>query len=111
MVDIYRTTSGDVVGFTASGHAGYARKGSDIVCAAVSVLTQTAVLALPKHAGVTPTVSVDEESGLLTCRLPDQLEPQQMERAQVILQSMVTGLVEVAREYGKHVRIKEVHQE
>lgn len=110
-VDIFRTAEGDVIGFTASGHAGYAPKGSDIVCAAVSVLTQTAALALPRHAGVTPAVKVDEETGLLTCRLPERLDPVQAERAQIILQSMVTGLVEVAREYGDYIEIKEVESE
>lgn len=110
-VDIYRTARGDVAGFTASGHAGYAPKGSDIVCAAVSVLTQTAVLALPRHARVTPEVAVDDEEGFLTCRLPRDLDPVQAERAQIILESMVTGLFEIAREYGDYIEVKEVVQE
>lgn len=107
-VDIFRTAKGDVEGFAASGHAGYADEGSDIVCAAVSVLTQTAVFALSQHAGVTPAVKVDEETGFLSCRLPEQLDPVQAERAQIILESMVTGLVEVAREYGEYVELREV---
>lgn len=107
-VEIIRTAKGDVAGFHARGHAGFARRGSDIVCAAVSVLTHTAIIALPRHAGVTPQVTADDESGDLSCFLPEGLDAEQAERAQIILESMVTGLREVAREYGKHVRVKEV---
>lgn len=107
-VKVFRETSGRVTGFTASGHAGFATKGSDIVCAAVSVLTQTAVLALPRHAGVTPKVSIDDDSGWLECQLPDTLSAIDGERAQVILETMVTGISEVAREYSDFVTLKEV---
>lgn len=107
-VEVYRAPTGRVVSFVASGHAKYAPKGSDIVCAAVSVLTQTVVLALPQHVGVTPTVTVDEESGRLECRLPDALNERQEEHAQLLLETMITGLVEIAREYSKFVRLKEV---
>lgn len=109
-VEVRRNATGEPVGFVASGHAGFGVKGSDIVCAAVSVLTQTAVLALPKHAGVTPHVAVDEESGWLECELPSRLDGQQRERARVIFETMVTGIAEIAREYKQHVSLKEVVQ-
>ena len=38
----------NIVGFVAKGHSGYAKHGEDIVCAAVSALTQTAYLGLEK---------------------------------------------------------------
>lgn len=107
-VEIYRTSAGAVSGFQAVGHAGFAEHGRDIVCAAVSVLTQTAVLALSAHAGVSPAVTVDEDSGRLVCRLPEELNPSQNERAQIILETMATGLQAVAREYGDYVTVKEV---
>ena len=69
------------------------------------------MLALPRHARVTPEVAVDDEEGFLTCRLPRDLDPVQAERAQIILESMVTGLVEIAREYGDYIEVKEVVQE
>ena len=42
---------GRFTGFRAGGHSGYAEAGSDIVCAAVSILTCTCVNALKAYAG------------------------------------------------------------
>lgn len=42
MIDVYINKSGQhYLGFHVTGHAGYAERGKDIVCAAVSVLTIT----------------------------------------------------------------------
>lgn len=42
MIDIYISKSGQhYAGFHVTGHAGYAERGKDIVCAAVSALTIT----------------------------------------------------------------------
>lgn len=108
-VVINRTQSGDIVAFTASGHAGYAPRGRDIVCAAVSALTQAAVIGLSRHAGVDATVSIDEDSGRLDCRIDmAAIDPERHIKAQAILETMMTGLVETARSYREHIRVKEV---
>ena len=39
----------DIIGFSAEGHTGFADRGEDIVCAAISVLTQTAVIGLQQE--------------------------------------------------------------
>ena len=55
---------GQLTGFSVRGHAGYAPEGSDIVCAAVSVLTTTCVNALESVAGVVPEVHGGEDGFL-----------------------------------------------
>lgn len=42
MVKVRFTREGNTAGLTVSGHAGYAPRGQDIVCAAVSMLSLTA---------------------------------------------------------------------
>ena len=42
-VTIYQNSEQRISGFAMQGHAGYAESGSDIVCAAASVLAQNAV--------------------------------------------------------------------
>ena len=39
-VDLFRNRQGMITGYKVSGHAGYSEEGSDIVCSAVSALTQ-----------------------------------------------------------------------
>ena len=55
---------GSIIGFAAQGHSGYAESGSDIVCAAVSALTQTCELGLEEVLHIVPEVTRDDESGL-----------------------------------------------
>ncbi len=47
-IRIQRNSDGQVIGCHLSGHAGYDEHGFDIVCAAVSALTATAMLGLTR---------------------------------------------------------------
>ena len=49
-ITMHRDKEYRYTGFTISGHADYAEEGSDIVCAAVSALSQTALLGLMEYA-------------------------------------------------------------
>ena len=81
-VTIYKR-SGQYAGFTVEGHAGYAEEGQDIVCAAVSC-------------------SGEQKDGYLSCRFPEGLS----EKAVLLLDSMVLGLTDIQRSYGKsYIRI------
>ncbi len=104
-VTLYRDRLG-ICGFLAAGHSGYRPPGEDIVCAAISALTQTASLALKKVAGVRPKVEVRD--GYLRCLLPKKLTEEQHQRTQIILETLSVGLNAIAEEYHDFLRIKEV---
>lgn len=95
-------------GFQAQGHTGFADRGEDIVCAAVSVLTQTAVLGLDEVLSIRCHVEVDEETGRLRCLLPKRLSEATWEQAQLVLKILYAGLNAVQEQYGKYVSVKEV---
>ena len=99
----------DIVGFAAEGHTGFARYGEDIVCAAVSVLTQTAVIGLQELLGI--AVDVQIKDGFLKCTLPQKLPDQVWQQSQLIMQVMYAGLKAVFQEYGTaYLEIEEVEQ-
>ena len=90
-ITVYMLDDGHVKGFTASGHAGSRKiRGYDLVCCAVSALTQTGVNALFTVAGTEPDVKVDEQSGYLRCILPDEMNMQTQEKADIVLAMAVT---------------------
>lgn len=91
-----------MAGLVVSGHAGYAPRGRDIVCAAVSALAQTAVRALEVLAGVQPGAKITE--GYLECILPPALLS---EKAELILEVAAVGLKEVGRAHPEYVSITE----
>jgi uncharacterized protein YsxB (DUF464 family) len=91
--------------FELNGHAGYAEFGQDIVCAAVSALSISAVNGLEYFLPVKPEVEAIDPKGFLSCSLPG-LEPQTLEQAQWILRTMVLGVEAIQQSYGeKYVKI------
>ena len=102
-VTVDRAAHGGISGFRASVHSGSGTAGRDIVCAAVSALTQTAVLGLQDHLGI--AVEVAAGSGLLECRLPAGLSGASWLRAQDILETMCLGLEAVAAQRPRAVRL------
>ena len=70
-------------GFVVQGHAGAEEPGKDIVCAAISVLFQTALLGLDAY--VTKELDWKMEHGYLECWLPESLPLAEQEKVAVIL--------------------------
>lgn len=103
-ISLERDKKGRILGFRVRGHAGQGTYGKDIVCAAVSALTQAAIIGLEEYLGLEPKVVI--EAGLLECRLQER--PAAL-AAQVdaILETMVLGLAGVAAEYPDCVCISE----
>lgn len=96
---------GRCVGFTANGHSGYAEHGQDIVCAAVSALTQTCELGLSEVVGVEPVVARDDERGAYAVRLPRDVSRVQLRRAQLLFRTMYIGLKSIEAAYPDCVRV------
>lgn len=93
-----------IAAFTVEGHAGWAPRGKDIVCAGVSALTQAVLLGLEEYLALNPEVKVKE--GFLHCRLSGA--EQKVPEAQAILATMELGLRAMAREYPRSIKIEEV---
>jgi len=91
---------GRLYGFRASGHAGYANSGEDIVCAAVSALTQTALLGLGEVLKVPVEWSADEEKGALSASIREATEG-----TEIVLRTLEAGLSNIAEQYPDLVGI------
>ncbi len=90
-----RGPDGGLCGFEAEGHTAVAPSGQDVVCAAVSALTQTAALGLERRLGI--RVRVKAAPGRFACRLPADVAPELRSRAEDLLETMRLGLLEIAR--------------
>ena len=91
------------------GHAGYAREGEDVICAAISVLVICAMNALEGLAGEQFTEVTDKKTGFMKFDFSDK-KPLQ-EKSIFLLDSMVYSLESLSKEYGKkylQVQFKEV---
>ncbi len=106
-INIQRSDKGRIRAFSSKGHAGFAEKGSDVVCAAVSVLVINTInsieVLLPEDAFRMKT-ETDEKKGYIRCVFSG--EPS--EEAGLLLDAMYLGLKDIERSYGgDHISIAE----
>ena len=91
--------------FTCSGHAGFMKKGRDIVCSAISVLTintANSIMTLTDS-----KISVNENDGFLSWTFEDV----PTDDAKLLMDSLLIGLRSIEEEYTKKyltLEIKEV---
>ena len=95
---------GEPVGFLSSGHAGYADYGSDIVCSAVSALTQTCCIGLAEVLRIRADITVSEETGIC-CRIGAGNSAEQTDRAALLIQTMEAGLRSIGEAYPDTLKI------
>lgn len=100
---------GRTVGFTSTGHANHGEAGNDIVCSAISVLTQTCCLGLTEviglKAGKQLVYSIDEDEGI-HCVLADDTRGEQLDRAELLFQTLEAGLRSIQDSYRKSLKIR-----
>ncbi|MBE3590476.1 MAG: ribosomal-processing cysteine protease Prp [Firmicutes bacterium] len=101
---VRRDAAGRIREIKVAGHAGFAEYGTDIVCAAVSALAQTAPLGLER---VGARFTHSQRPGELRLALPEQADGRAEERAQDVLEAIVAGLAAIAAEYGDHFRLED----
>ena len=104
-VDIYRDKNGNIISYNVSGHAGVAEAGHDIICSAVSALTQAPLIGLEQYLKLKPHYTVDEESGIFTLKL-DEADA----NTQAILETMYLALLSVERQFPQFVRVKAIRR-
>ncbi len=66
---LFRTAEGRVSGFSVSGHSGLAPEGSDILCAAISAMSQLVVNTLTEDFSVEAEVVADSRRADLSVKL------------------------------------------
>lgn len=93
--------AGHIYKVKATGHTGYAEEGSDIVCAAVSALTQGAVLGLKKVAAVAVTES--ESEGKLEFEISEHNTA-----TDAILETMLISLKDISKSYPRHLKTEDI---
>lgn len=92
-----------IFGFSVAGHADFSARGSDIVCSAISALSQTAPLALEKIAGVQPLCT--RKDGLLECHVPSDVDQGRFITCQVIFKTILTGIDNIAKQYPHFIKV------
>ena len=86
-----------------TGHGG-GKKGEDIVCCAVSAITQTALAGLLYHGE--KYINWNMEDGLLDISISGSDDLELTSAFNTILSTMILGLKGVSKEYPKKIRLE-----
>lgn len=85
-----------------SGHSGYAKSGSDIVCAAVSSIVITSVNAI---LSIKNTIEITKQENPL-----ELIVVENDEITEKLIKNMLAMLKEVEKEYAKYIRMEEKNE-
>lgn len=101
MVEVvfHRDSRGRLSSFFAGGHAEFADKGEDVVCAAVSAILQAARLGLEEYAGV--ALEAHQQHGSLSVAWPPECRDD--ERVRAIAATAELSIRRIAEQFPEHV--------
>ena len=93
----------NLIGIESKGHSGYSERGSDIVCAAVSVLMQALLLGLSEIAKIKDLkIKIDDEIPLIKISWP----PEQNEKISLLTATTAQSLKIIANENSDYMKIR-----
>ncbi len=95
---VLKDTNGIFKGFKVNGHALFDKKGKDIVCAAVSILTINTVNSLEQFTDCDFTCKSDDGIEVVFHKQPD-------EKACLLMDSYLLGLEGISEEYSQYFRL------
>ena len=91
-------------GYEFLGHADF-QEGNDIVCAAISILSQTCTNTLSSILKIDLKLREDSIKGYLKVDLPD-LDSEVLEKSDLVITQMKVGLDGIMDLYPKHVKVR-----
>ncbi len=109
VAEFYKDNKGNITRYRIYGHSGYEEKGKDIVCAAVSVLSQTALRALVEVIGICEDdidFYIDAENAVLDVNIPSNLDEVTKSEVEIILKTLEVGIESIIEIYPKYVTLR-----
>ena len=85
------------IGFQLTGHADYAKRGKDIVCAATSALVVNTINSIENFTDDKFSFAEDEKSGLMEFIIVSDVSSE----SALLMDSLFLGLQLIEHEYGK----------
>lgn len=94
------------VGYYITGHAGFSEYNKDIVCSAVSALTQTVLIGLTEKLKIKTDSSIFEE-GTMFVLVDVNSSEMLLDKADLLIGTLAMGLKNIEANYNKFLSVSE----
>ena len=105
-INIKRNKKNEIISFSLNGHAGYDVNGKDIVCAAVSAVTNMVLIGLNEKLKLELGFE-KSDGGYIKVDLPHDIDTENMISAQLLLETMVTEFLDIESQYKGYILVRE----
>ncbi len=102
--EFFKDNKGNFVKYIVKGHSGYDEIGKDIVCAAISTLTQTGLLALKKVCEVNVEYLLEE--GSIEVKIPQNINDKTKKKCNIVINTILVGLENISESYPENITLK-----
>ena len=97
-----------ITGFEMQGHSGYAPRGEDIVCAALTSAVRLTECAVNDVLGLEASVKVRDKDASISLKLPKALDADSESVCQTLLAALLVHCVQLVEEYPENITVLEV---
>ena len=104
-------TQGKFIGFECCGHTGYGKYGKDILCAALSGMTQSCMIGLTNVLGIDISLIRNDDNGYLKIELPKILEENKILDAQILLNTLYISIEDLIDGYSKYISMEVIEND
>ena len=104
----FHTEGSRITGFEMQGHSGYAPRGEDIVCAALTSAVRLIECAVNDVLGLEAGVKVKPEKALISLKLPKGLGQTNESTCQTLLAGLMVYFTQLQEEYPDNIIVMEV---
>lgn len=108
-IKLFSDSLGNIKQYDIKGHANFAPFGEDIVCAAISVLSQTTLMGLVEVLQLKENeifYKIDGNTGYLNVELKDIKDERVLENSQILLQTFKLGIESIQEDYPGNLKIE-----
>ncbi|MCY6371861.1 ribosomal-processing cysteine protease Prp [Clostridium ganghwense] len=100
---IFKKKDENLISFKIDGHSGFDEYNKDIVCSAISAVSQTTLIGILEVLKISMDYCI--EDGFLSLSL-EESPVEDIEKCQVLLQAMLLGLKSMELSYGDYINVK-----
>lgn len=101
-ITFYENSNGDICGFESKGHAGMGVRGTDVVCASVSILIINTINSIEEFTHDKYYEDVNDKRATIKFEIAGSISAE----TRLLFKSLKRGLTEIADNYPGNVSIK-----